>query len=275
MGFKYTSKEYREKTVVRVRDVEIGGRFVFIAGPCSVESEEQLTTIAEGLKDIGVDILRGGTYKPRTSPYSFQGLGIEGLKILRKVGDKYDIPVITEALDTRHLETVASYVDIIQIGARNMYNYPILREVGKLRKPVLLKRGLSATLDEWLYAAEYIMKEGNEEVILCERGIRTFTRHTRFTLDIAAVPSIKERTHLPIIVDPSHPAGRRSIVTPLAKAAACVGADGIIVEVHNKPEEAFSDAGQSITIEMYREKFTDCFCRFLFIQIWVVYNGIG
>jgi len=257
MGFKYTSKEYREKTVVRVRDVEIGGRFVFIAGPCSVESEDQLTTIAEGLKDIGVDILRGGTYKPRTSPYSFQGLGIEGLKILRKVGDKYDIPVITEALDTRHLETVASYVDIIQIGARNMYNYPILREVGKLRKPVLLKRGLSATLDEWLYAAEYIMKEGNEEVILCERGIRTFTRHTRFTLDIAAVPSIKERTHLPIIVDPSHPAGRRSIVTPLAKAAACVGADGIIVEVHNKPEEAFSDAGQSITIEMYRELFTE------------------
>ena len=257
MVFRYTSKDYREKTVIRVGKVEIGGQFVFIAGPCSIESEEQMVEVVEGLQSIGVDILRGGSFKPRTSPYSFQGLGLEGLKILRKISEKYDIPVISEVLDPRDLEKAVEYVDIIQIGARNMYNYPLLREVGKLEKPVLLKRGLSATLDEWLYAAEYIMNEGNEKVILCERGIRTFVKHTRFTLDIAAIPSLKERTHLPVIIDPSHPAGRRSIVPPLAKAAACVGADGIMVEVHNKPDNALSDAAQSLTIEMYKELVRD------------------
>jgi len=253
MKFNFTSKEYKEKTIVEIEGIKIGDCFVLIAGPCSIESYEQLYDTASALKEIGVDILRGGAYKPRTSPYSFQGLGLEGLKILRRVSYEIGVPVISEALDPRHLNRVAEYVDIVQIGARNMYNYPLLKEAGRIKKPVLLKRGLSATLDEWLSAAEYIMKEGNEDVILCERGIRTFAKHTRFTLDIAAVPSLKERTHLPIIVDPSHPAGRRSIVIPLAKAAACVGSDGIMVEVHIKPHEALSDAAQSLTIDMYRE----------------------
>lgn len=253
MGFRYTSKEYKDKTVIEVGGVTIGDGFVFIAGPCSVEDAKQLHNTVDAMINIGVDILRGGAFKPRTSPYTFQGLGLEGLKILRKVADEFGVPVVSEALDPRHLNKVAEYVDIIQIGARNMYNYPLLKEAGRVRKPVLLKRGLSATLDEWLYAAEYVMQEGNEDIILCERGIRTFTRHTRFTLDIAAVPSLRERTHLPIIIDPSHPAGRRSIVIPLAKAAACIGSDGIMVEVHINPESALSDAKQSLTIEMYRE----------------------
>ena len=253
MNFKYVSKDYIDKTVIKVGNVEFGKKFVFIAGPCSIESEEQLSIIAYSVKESGADVLRGGAFKPRTSPYSFQGLGFEGLKILRKIGDKYDIPVISEALDVRHLDKLVKYVDIIQVGARNMYNYPLLREVGKLQKPVLLKRGLSATLEEWLYAAEYIMNEGNMNVILCERGIRTFAKHTRFTLDIAVVPSLREKTHLPIIVDPSHASGRRSIVIPLAKAAACVDADGIMVEVHNDPAHALSDGKQSLTLEMYRD----------------------
>jgi len=253
MGFKYTSKEFRDKTVVKVWDVEIGNRFVYIAGPCSVESEEQLFHIAEALKEIGVDMLRGGAYKPRTSPYTFQGLGEEGIKILIRAREKFNIPIVTEIMDIDQLMRHAEEIDVIQIGARNMYNYPLLKALGKVDKPVLLKRGLSATLDELLYAAEYIMSNGNPNVILCERGIRTFTKHTRFTLDIAAVPSLKERTHLPVVVDPSHPAGRRSIVIPLAKAAACVGADGIIVEVHNDPDNALSDSKQQLTIEMYRE----------------------
>lgn len=252
MNFKYVLRDYKNKTIVRVGDVEFGKKFVFIAGPCSIESYKQLSTIAYHLREIGVDVIRGGAFKPRTSPYSFQGLGIEGLRILRKVGDEYDIPVISEALDIKHLSAVDKYVDIIQIGARNMYNYPLLKEVGRYKKPVLLKRGLSATLEELLYAAEYIMNEGNENIILCERGIRTFTRHTRFTLDIAAVPSLKELTHLPVIVDPSHAAGRRRIVIPLAKAAACVGSDGLMVEVHNEPDKALSDGNQSLTINMYK-----------------------
>lgn len=253
MGFRLVSKDYKDKTVIELDGLRIGEEFVIIAGPCSVESLEQLMSTAEALKEIGVDILRGGAFKPRTSPYTFQGLGLEGLKILRRVGDKLDLPIISEALDTRHLQIVAEYVDIVQIGTRNMYNYPLLKEAGKLGKPVLLKRGLSATLEEWLYAAEYIMSSGNEDVILCERGIRTFARHTRFTLDIAAVPSLRERTHLPVIVDPSHPAGRRSIVIPLAKAAACVGSDGIMVEVHIDPDKALSDSAQSLTIELYKK----------------------
>ena len=253
MSFKYVSKDYRERSIVKINKVEFGGEFVFIAGPCSVESKDQLYTIAQHLKEIGVDVLRGGTFKPRTSPYTFQGLGIDGLRILRQASDKYDIPVISEILDIRYLKYAEKYVDIIQIGARNMYNYPLLREVGRMKKPVMLKRGFSATLEEWLYAAEYIMNEGNENIILCERGIRTFSRHTRFTLDIAAVPSLREATHLPIIIDPSHAAGRREIVLPLAKAAACVGADGIMVEVHNNPSKALSDGRQSLTIDMYRD----------------------
>lgn len=253
MGFKYVSKEYRDKTIIKVWDVEIGGRFTYIAGPCSVENREQIFQLAESLKDIGVDIFRGGAFKPRTSPYSFQGLGEEGIKLLLEVREYFNIPIITEIMDIKQLERFGEEIDIIQVGARNMYNYPLLKALGKIDKPILLKRGLSATLDELLYAAEYIMMSGNPNVILCERGIRTFARHTRFTLDIAAVPSLKERTHLPIIVDPSHPAGRRSIVIPLAKAAACIGADGIMVEVHNNPDEALSDPKQQLTIEMYKE----------------------
>ena len=253
MGFKYTSKDYKKKTVIKVGEVKIGQEFVFIAGPCSVESRDQMFTIAEKLKELGVHMLRGGAFKPRTSPYSFQGLGEEGIRILKEVKEKFDIPIVTEILDIRHLNKFHDVIDVIQIGARNMYNYPLLKELGRIKKPILLKRGLSATLDEWLYAAEYIMSSGNEEVILCERGIRTFTKHSRFTLDIAAVPSLKERTHLPVIVDPSHPAGRRSLVTPLAKAAACVGADGLIVEVHNNPEEALSDSSQQLTLHMFEE----------------------
>jgi 3-deoxy-7-phosphoheptulonate synthase len=252
MKFRYVSKDYREKTVIKIGRTALGRDFTIIAGPCAIENREQLMNIAGSLKKIGVDILRGGAYKPRTSPYTFQGIGLEGLKILREVGDRYNLPVVTEALDIRTLDKVIEYVDIIQIGARNMYNYPLLKEVGKCNKPIILKRGLSATLEEWLYAAEYIMNEGNEDIILCERGIRTFTKHTRFTLDIAVVPSIKEISHLPIIIDPSHPSGRRDIVTPLARAAACVGADGIMVEVHNNPDIALSDAKQSLTIDMYR-----------------------
>ncbi len=253
MDYKYVTKSFRDRTVIKIGEVEVGKKFVFIAGPCSIESYKQLHDTVEHLVDIGVDIIRGGAYKPRTSPYTFQGLGEEGLKILKKVSDKFGVPTVSEAMDTRHINKVAKYVDIIQIGARNMYNYPLLKEAGKLDKPILLKRGLSATLREWLYAAEYIMKEGNTDVILCERGIRTFTQHTRFTLDIAVVPSVKEISHLPIIIDPSHPAGRRNIVKPLAKAAACVGADGIMVEVHIDPDNALSDSKQSLTIELYRE----------------------
>jgi 3-deoxy-7-phosphoheptulonate synthase len=251
MGFRYVSKDYRDRTVIEVGDTLFGEGFVFIAGPCSVESVEQLMTIVDYLRGVGVDVVRGGAFKPRTSPYSFQGLGVEGLRILKSVSERYGVPVVSEALDIVQARLVAEYVDIIQVGARNMYNYPLLREVGRIGKPVLLKRHFSATLEEFLYAAEYIMREGNESVILCERGIRTFTRHTRFTLDIAAVPSLKMRTHLPIIVDPSHPAGNRDLVIPLAKAAACVGSDGLMVEVHNDPDNALSDGAQSISLEMY------------------------
>ncbi len=253
MGFRYTSKEYKEKTVIEVGDVKIGEGFIFIAGPCSVESMEQMEEVVDQLIEIGIDILRGGAFKPRTSPYTFQGLGEEGIKILRKIRERYGIPIVSEILDIRQLEKYGEDLDIIQVGARNMYNYPFLKELGKIDRPILLKRGLSATLDEWLYAAEYIMSNGNEDVILCERGIRTFVKHSRFTLDIAAVPSLRERTHLPIIVDVSHPAGRRNLVIPLAKASACIGPDGLMVEVHPDPDNALSDSKQQITPDMYRE----------------------
>lgn len=251
MHLKLVVKPYKDKTIINIGGKRIGKDFIFIAGPCSIESKEQLESIVNNLVIYGVDAIRGGAFKPRTSPYSFQGLGLDALNILKKVCEKYDLPSVSEVLDVRHLSLVNKYVDIIQIGARNMYNYPLLKEVGKLSKPILLKRGLSATLNEWLNAAEYIMLEGNENIILCERGIRTFTNHTRFTLDIAVVPSIKEVSHLPVIIDPSHPAGRSSIVPYLAKAAACVGADGLIIEVHNNPNEALSDGAQAITPDIY------------------------
>lgn len=253
MKAKLVLRENGEKTVVDVSGVRIGEEFVVIAGPCSVESEEQLLEVAEAVKEAGGRILRGGAFKPRTSPYSFQGLGVEGLKILRKIGDKLDMPVVSEAMDTRHIKLVEEYVDMIQIGARNMQNFPLLREAGRCRKPVLLKRGMWATIEEWLLAAEYILSSGNESVVLCERGIRTFETKTRFTLDIASVPVLKNLTHLPVIVDPSHAAGDRRIVPPLAKAALAVGSDGIMMEVHPNPSKALSDGPQSLTIKQFKD----------------------
>ena len=251
---KLASKEFRERTVVKVGNITVGADgAVVIAGPCSVESREQVMEVAEAVKEAGAHMLRGGAFKPRTSPYSFQGLGEEGLKYLREAGDAFGLPVVTEVLDPRHVSLVAEYADVLQVGARNMQNFPLLREVGKAGKPVLLKRGFGSTIEELLNAAEYILLEGNDQVMLCERGIRTFERATRFTLDIAAVPVLKELTHLPVIVDPSHAAGKRSLVPPLAKAALAAGADGIMVEVHPKPEEALSDGPQSLRPEEFAE----------------------
>ena len=253
-GVKLVLREYRsEDTVVDVAGVKIGGGHkAVIAGPCSVESEEQIMAAAEAVKEAGAHILRGGAFKPRTSPYSFQGLGVEGLKLLRKAGDAVGMPVVTEVLDPRHVEVVAKYADMLQIGARNMQNFPLLREVGRTKMPVLLKRGFGNTIEELLAAAEYILAEGNDQVVLVERGIRTFETSTRFTLDVAAIPVVKELSHLPIIVDPSHPAGRRSLVPALAKAGLAAGADGLIVEVHPDPDRALSDAKQQLTPEQFK-----------------------
>lgn len=258
MGLRLASKDYKDSTVVKVGNVAVGlGRPVIIAGPCSVESRSQVLEAARAVKRWGADVLRGGAFKPRTSPYSFQGLGVEGLKLLREAGDEVGLPVVTEVLDPRHVRLVSEYADALQIGARNMQNFPLLREVGRARKPVLLKRGFGCTIEELLYAAEYVMVEGNEDVILVERGIRSFESSTRFTLDIAAIPVLKEKTHLPVIADPSHAAGRRSLVPPLAKAALAAGADGIMVEVHPRPEEALSDGPQALTIDMFRDLVRD------------------
>ncbi len=241
--------EYKSSpTVLRVSDVRIGGGFkAVIAGPCSVESWEQILAAAEAVKRAGGHILRGGAFKPRTSPYSFQGLGVEGLKLLRKAGDEVGLPVATEVLDPRHVSLVAEYADLLWVGARSMQNFPLLRELGRIDKPVLIKRGFGNTVEEWLAAAEYVMAEGNEQVGLIERGIRTFEGSTRFTLDVAAVPVVRELSHLPVIVDPSHPAGRRSLVPALAKAGLAAGADGIMVEVHPQPDKALSDKAQQLT----------------------------
>ncbi|MFW9807922.1 MAG: 3-deoxy-7-phosphoheptulonate synthase [Candidatus Thorarchaeota archaeon] len=243
-----------DPTVIQVGDVEIGGKKItIIAGPCSVESEEQIIEAAFAIQDCGGDILRGGAFKPRTSPYSFQGLGIEGLKYLKEARRRTGLPIITEAVDVESFGKVESTADIVQIGARNMQNYSLLKRAGKSPKPVLLKRGMWANLNELLAAAEYIMSEGNHEVILCERGIRTQSNHVRFTLDLASIPVLRGLTHLPLIVDPSHAAGKRDIVIPLARAGLAVGADGLIIEVHPKPESALVDGAQSLTIEMFRE----------------------
>lgn len=220
--------------------------FIIIAGPCSIESEEQAFDIAKAVKKSGAHILRGGAFKPRTSPYSFQGLGNEGLNILGRVRKELKIPIITEVLDVRDLEAVAEVADIIQIGTRNMQNFSLLKEVGKLNKPVMLKRGLAATIKEWLLSAEYILKQGNEKVILCERGIRSFDPETRNLLDLSAVALIREMSHLPVIVDPSHALGRRDLIEPMSKAALACGSYGVMIEVHDKPEEALSDGAQAI-----------------------------
>ncbi len=246
--FKLVSREFRPaNTIIEVGGVAIGGPgLAVIAGPCSVESYEQMLRIAERVKAAGVQLLRGGAYKPRTSPYSFQGLGVDGLKILARVREATGLAIVTEALDIDVLDPVAEYADVVQIGARNMQNYTLLKKAGRCGKPVLLKRGMTATVTELLLAAEYILDQGNEKVILCERGIRTFTDHTRNTLDIAAIPAVQKISHLPILVDPSHAAGRRDMVLSLARAGVAAGADGLIVEVHDRPEESFSDAEQAL-----------------------------
>jgi 3-deoxy-7-phosphoheptulonate synthase len=243
-----------EKTVVRVGDATIGGdELAIIAGPCAIESRAQAFAIAEAVRRTGARFFRGGAFKPRTSPYAFQGLGEEGLKILADIREAYGLKIVTEALDESGVELVEKYGDVIQIGARNMQNFSLLRRAGKSHLPILLKRGLSATLDEWLLAAEYIMSEGNYHIVLCERGIRTFAQHTRNTLDLAAVPAVRRISHLPIIIDPSHGTGKNYMVTPLACAGVAVGADGLIVEVHDQPEHALSDGAQALTLEQYDE----------------------
>lgn len=247
-----------EQVIVNIGKIEIGGQgIVIIAGPCSVENRRQLTETAEAVNKNGANMLRGGAFKPRTSPYSFQGLGEEGLKMLKEIKETTGMPVVTEVMDTRHVEMVSLYADMLQVGSRNMHNYPLLKEVGKSKKPVLLKRGMMATVEEFLYAAEYILAEGNNNVVLCERGIRTFENSTRNTLDISAVPMLKSRTRLPVIVDPSHGTGLRWMVPVMARAAVAAGADGLLVEVHHKPEEALSDGQQSLGpqefVEMMKE----------------------
>lgn len=246
--YKLVSREVKpEDTVVWVGGVPVGGgHFAVMAGPCSVEGPEQTLTTAQAVKKAGAHILRGGAFKPRTSPYTFQGLGEPGLRILRDVSREVGLPTVSEALDERSLELVVEYCDMIQIGARNMQNFSLLRLAGKARKPVLLKRGMAATVEELLMAAEYLLAEGNYQVVLCERGIRTFTDHTRNTLDLAAVVAVQRLSHLPIIVDPSHGTGKRHKVVPLARAAAAVGADGLMIEVHHNPLQALSDRAQAI-----------------------------
>jgi 3-deoxy-7-phosphoheptulonate synthase len=247
-----------EDTIVRVGDVEIGGAEpAIIAGPCAVESLDQTMEIAEAVASCGVRLFRGGAFKPRTSPYAFQGLGEQGLKILAAVRERFGLQIVTEVLDTDTSDMVEDYADLLQIGARNMQNFSLLRRVGQSRRPVMLKRGMSATLEEFLLAAEYIMSEGNYNVILCERGVRTFADHTRNTLDLSIIPAVQNRSHLPIIVDPSHGTGKRHKVIPMARAATAAGADGIMVEVHNHPEVALSDGPQALLPEMFRQLVDD------------------
>jgi 3-deoxy-7-phosphoheptulonate synthase len=245
---KLVSRQHsNHNTVIRVGDELIGAKeLCLIAGPCAVESEEQLNEIAKGLSELGVKFMRGGAFKPRTSPYAFQGLKKEGLKMLKNASDTYGVKIVTEVLDTTLIEEVYPYADILQVGSRNAKNYQFLKELGKVDKPILLKRGMSSTINEWLLAAEYILLGGNENVILCERGIRTFDTSVRNTMDIAAIPLVKELSHLPIIADPSQGTGQRSLVTPLSLAAIAAGADGLMIEVHNNPEEALSDGFQSM-----------------------------
>ena len=252
--YQLALKVWRDKSIVNVDGVEIGSsKVVVAAGPCSVEDEGMVMEIARIVKKAGASMLRGGAFKPRTSPYTFQGLGVKGLEMLRRVKDAVGLPIVTEVLDTRDALLVASYADMIQIGARNAQNFALLREVGKLKRPALLKRGMWMTVEEWLLSAEYILLEGNSKVVLCERGIRTFEKATRFTLDITGMVYAKTQTHLPIAVDPSHPAGRRDLVEPLALAAVAAGADMLIIEVHINPEKALSDSEQQLTINEFEK----------------------
>ena len=258
--YKLVSREFKyEKTVVSVGKVKIGSKkLVVMAGPCSIENHDMLLKIAKSVKGAGATMLRGGAFKPRTSPYAFQGLGEEGLKYLHQAGKETGLPVVTELMDIRDIDLVERYSDMIQIGARNMQNFNLLKEVGLSKKPVLLKRGISSTIKEWLMSAEYILANGNFNVALCERGIRTFEDATRFTMDVSAIPLVKKLSHLPVIADPSHATGKWGLVEPVACAAIACGCDGLMIEVHNKPEEAFSDGEQS----MLPEKFNDMMKRF-------------
>jgi 3-deoxy-7-phosphoheptulonate synthase len=259
--YKLVSRDVKEDdTVIRFAgtDASFGGRDLgIVGGPCSIESPEQAFTIAERVARAGARFFRGGAYKPRTSPYAFQGLGEEALKIMAEIRERYGLRIITEAIDYESLELVNEYADVIQIGARNMQNFSLLKKAGRLRKPVLLKRGMSATLEEFLMAAEYIMSEGNYEVILCERGVRTFADHTRNTLDLSIVPAVQRLSHLPIVVDPSHGTGKRNKVIPLSRAAVAVGADGLLVEVHHDPDRALSDGAQSIFPDQFDQLMSE------------------
>ena len=252
---KLASKQHsNHKTIVKIGDEFVGKEeLCLIAGPCAVESERQLNEVAKGISDLGIKFMRGGAYKPRTSPYAFQGLKKEGLKLLKEASKKYDLKIVTEVLDTTLIEEAYSYADIFQVGSRNAKNYQFLKELGKTDKPILLKRGMSSTVNEWLLAAEYILLGGNENVILCERGIRTFDTSLRNTMDVAAIPLVKELSHLPVIADPSQGTGKRSLVTPLSLASIAAGADGLMIEVHNEPEEALSDGFQSMYLNSMKE----------------------
>lgn len=267
-SFKLASRSFKkDDTIIKIKDVVIGGNQVsVIAGPCSVESEEQIMIIAELVKKSGVKILRGGAFKPRSSPYSFQGLGEEGLKLLRKAADEFGLLVITEVLENSKIDLIYKYTDIFQVGARNMQNYSLLKELGTAKKPVMLKRGLSATVEDWLMSAEYILSNGNAEVFLCERGIRTFETYTRNTFDISAIPVVHKRSHLPVFADPSHATGLRDKVIPMARAAVAAGADGLMVEVHHDPEKALSDGPQALLPEQFEEMMT---------QVRLIANVIG
>lgn len=250
-NLKLAAKTKDRQTIVPVGDVAFGRDLVVIAGPCSVETEEQTLETAHAVKAAGADMLRGGAFKPRTSPYAFQGLGLQGLKLLAKAKRETGLPIVTEVIDPRDVSWVAEFADVLQIGTRNMQNFSLLKEVGRSGRPVLLKRGMYSTLDEWLNCAEYVLSEGNPDVILCERGIRTFETYTRNTLDLSAVPAIKELTHLPIIVDPTHSTGRISLIESVSLASVAAGVDGIIVEVHCNPAQALCDADQALTPEMF------------------------
>lgn len=251
--FKLASRNFHElDTVIDIKGVKIGGnKLVIMAGPCSIEGEEQIFKLAEIVAESGAKILRGGAFKPRTSPYSFQGMGEEGLKLIRKAADEYGLLVITEVMESAQIDIIGKYADIYQVGARNMQNFPLLKELGATKIPIMLKRGLSATIEEWLMSAEYILSSGNPNVILCERGIRTFEKYTRNTFDLSAIPVVHKKSHLPVIADPSHATGYRDQVPPMARAAVAAGADGLMIEIHHDPENAFSDGPQALLPETF------------------------
>lgn len=251
--FKLASRSFQEEnSIIKIGDVEIGGdKVMMISGPCSIESEDQIFQTAELVAKSGAKILRGGAFKPRSSPYSFQGLGEEGLKMMRKAADEFDLLIITEVMQISQIETVYKYADIFQVGARNMQNFSLIKELGKVDKPVMLKRGLSATIEEWLMSGEYILASGNRDVMLCERGIRTFETYTRNTFDLSAIPVVHKKSHLPVIADPSHATGLRDQVPPMARAAVAAGADGVMLEIHFEPEKALSDGPQALLPETY------------------------